>query len=240
MCEGMHVYVCLCVSVCQTALISKSQSVMFPHAAIKGCRGDWKCCLSASSESSFHRDEAEAHVSNSCTALCHICMCCGRLEKSVSALTRQIATSVPYAHQTIITNSVMFLCLPQFLSAHIYFQYHSSGTSHIIPSFYFLRLLGPSIIPLFPPSCSAYTQMFPSGQMGCVSTLWTLGRTAASYLCSKTEQRAFRGHVMSQHIIGSFIILSYCDRANNHLRMIPRECKVTASSSAFQLWMKVR
>lgn len=45
---------------------------------------------------------------------------------------------------------------------------------------------------------------------------------------------------MCLHIIGSFIILSYCDRTNNHLGLIPIECKDMAASAAVQLWMNVR
>lgn len=72
-----------------------------------------------------------------------------------------------------------------------------------------LPLYFPSLLALLP------TNISPSRQMAFVSTLWPFGRTTFPYSCSKTKQRAFVGHVMSVHIIGSSIILSYCDRTNN-------------------------
>lgn len=46
-------------------------------------------------------------------------------------------------------------------------------------------------------------------------------------------QRAFRGHVTSEHIIGPFIKLNLCDSTNNHLRVRAEGCRETEAGSLF-------
>lgn len=52
-----------------------------------------------------------------------------------------------------------------------------------------------------------------------------------------------KGHLedtLSLHIIGSFIILSYYDRTNNYLWLIPSEWKDMAGRAGVHVWMDVR
>lgn len=148
-------------------------------------------------------------------------------------------------------------CFPVFFSFYhktFIFNVKSSGTTHMVSCFHILLLLIPPVFPnsflsifnlwltLYFSSLPALLpiKMSPSRWRACVSTLWAFGRTTVSYLCSKSEQRAFGGHITCLHIIGSFIILSYRDRTNNHLGLIPTECKDMAASAAVLLWMNVR